>query len=450
MTNTSYDLIVIGAGSGGIACANQAAQYGANVAIIEKNQVGGTCVNLGCVPKKIMWYGAEIAQAITHLAPNYGLETSTPHLNFKTLVANRNAYIARSQATYTRQFETNQVTYITGTAHFLDQKTVQVGDTRLTADHILIATGSRPKLPDIPGSDLGITSDQVFEWEELPKSLAIVGGGYIAVEMASIFAALGVETHLFFRHNRPLRQLDEVITEPLLTSMQKEGIHLHPNHQVTALKRSNGQICLTDMTNTHTYYDQVLWAIGRVPNSETLGLETIGVDRDKNGFIIVNNYQETTISHILSLGDVTNAPALTPVAIKTGRLLADRLFGGYKDAKMDFNLIPTVIFSHPPIGTIGLSEKEAIDRYGKENIHTYHSQFRAMQTALGEHPTPSQFQLVTLGKEERIIGLQGFGIGIDEMIQGFAVAMKMGATKADFDATVAIHPTSAEEFVTMR
>ena len=446
-----YDIIAIGGGSGGSATMNRAAMHGAKAAVIEGNIIGGTCVNVGCVPKKVMWYGAQVSETLKNYAADYGYTIGETSFDFKTLRKNREAYIERSRQAFSNNFNRNGVDYIEGYARFVDKNTVEVNGEHIRAKHIVIATGSYAFVPNVPGSELGGTSDDVFAWEELPESVSIIGAGYIAVELAGVLHALGVKTDLFVRKGGPLRGFDQGIVEVLVEEMKKNGQPLHTHKVPQKLEKlDNGdiQIHFEDGT-THTS-QKVIWAVGRKANVQQLNLEVAGVELTERGFIQVDEYQNTTTSGIYALGDVSGEKELTPVAIKAGRTLAERLFNGKTDAKMDYELIPTVVFSHPAIGSIGLTQEQAEAKYGAENIKVYQSTFAGMYSAITVHRQMTKLKLITLGEEEKVIGLHGIGEGIDEMIQGFAVAVKMGATKADFDATVAIHPTASEEFVTMR
>lgn len=446
-----FDIISIGGGSGGIATMNRAAMHGAKAAVIEASYLGGTCVNLGCVPKKIMWYGSQIAEAIQNYGPEYGFTSQEVTFDFSTLRKNREAYIERSRISYGNTFNKNGVEVINGFARFVDNQTVEINGELIRAKHIVIATGARPDVPSIPGSELGIVSDDVFAWEELPSSVAILGAGYIAVEMAGLLHGLGVQTDLFVRGNRPLRNFDTYIVEALMEEMNRTNLPLHTGKTPISLEKTqDGHIQIHFEDGSSHVAQQVLWAIGRKPNVDKLNLEATGVQLTPSGHIAVDEFQETGISGIYALGDVTGEKELTPVAIKAGRLLAERLFNNKPTAKMDYNTIPTVVFSHPAIGTVGLTEDEAISQYGKDNVKVYTSAFTSMYTALGKHRQMAKFKLVTAGENEQVVGLHGIGYGVDEMIQGFAVAIKMGATKEEFDAVVAIHPTGSEEFVTMR
>ena len=446
-----YDIIAIGGGSGGSATMNRAAMHGAKAAVIEGNIIGGTCVNVGCVPKKVMWYGAQVSETLKNYAADYGYTIGETSFDFKTLRKNREAYIERSRQAFSNNFNRNGVDYIEGYARFVDKNTVEVNGEHIRAKHIVIATGSYAFIPNVPGSELGGTSDDVFAWEELPESVSIIGAGYIAVELAGVLHALGVKTDLFVRKGGPLRGFDQGIVEVLVEEMKKNGQPLHTHKVPQKLEKlDNGdiQIYFEDGT-THTS-QKVIWAVGRKANIQQLNLEAAGVELTERGFIQVDEYQNTTTPGIYALGDVSGEKELTPVAIKAGRTLAERLFNGKTVAKMDYELIPTVVFSHPAIGSIGLTQEQAEAKYGAENIKVYQSTFAGMYSAITVHRQMTKLKLITLGEEEKVIGLHGIGEGIDEIIQGFAVAVKMGATKADFDATVAIHPTASEEFVTMR
>ena len=446
-----YDIIAIGGGSGGSATMNRAAMHGAKAAVIEGNIIGGTCVNVGCVPKKVMWYGAQVSETLKNYAADYGYTIGETSFDFKTLRKNREAYIERSRQAFSNNFNRNGVDYIEGYARFVDKNTVEVNGEHIRAKHIVIATGSYAFIPNVPGSELGGTSDDVFAWEELPESVSIIGAGYIAVELAGVLHALGVKTDLFVRKGGPLRGFDQGIVEVLVEEMKKNGQPLHTHKVPQKLEKlDNGdiQIYFEDGT-THTS-QKVIWAVGRKANIQQLNLEAAGVELTERGFIQVDEYQNTTTPGIYALGDVSGEKELTPVAIKAGRTLAERLFNGKTVAKMDYELIPTVVFSHPAIGSIGLTQEQAEAKYGAENIKVYQSTFAGMYSAITVHRQMTKLKLITLGEEEKVIGLHGIGEGIDEMIQGFAVAVKMGATKANFDATVAIHPTASEEFVTMR
>ena len=446
-----YDYIVIGGGSGGIASANRAAMHGAKVILFEGKEVGGTCVNVGCVPKKVMWYGAQVAETLHRYAGEYGFDVTINKFDFATLKANRQAYIDRIHGSYERGFDSNGVERVYEYARFVDPHTVEVAGERYTAPHILIATGGHALYPNIPGSEYGITSDGFFELDEVPKRTAVIGAGYISVEVAGVLNALGSDTHLFVRKERPLRTFDQDIVDVLVDEMAKSGPTLHTHANVTEVVKNADDSLTISFDNGETItVDCLIWAIGRAANTSGFGLEKTGVKLTEKVTIYSDEFENTSVPGIYALGDVTGKLDLTPVAVKAGRQLSERLFNNKADAKLDYTDVATVVFSHPVIGSVGLTEEKAIAKYGAENIKVYKSSFTPMYTALGDNRQPSTMKLVTLGEDEKIIGLHGIGYGVDEMIQGFSVAIKMGATKADFDNTVAIHPTGSEEFVTMR
>ena len=446
-----YDYIVIGGGSGGIASANRAAMHGAKVILFEGKEVGGTCVNVGCVPKKVMWYGAQVAETLHRYAGEYGFDVTINKFDFATLKANRQAYIDRIHGSYERGFDSNGVERVYEYARFVAPHTVEVAGERYTAPHILIATGGHALYPNIPGSEYGITSDGFFELDEVPKRTAVIGAGYIAVEVAGVLNALGSDTHLFVRKDRPLRTFDKDIVDVLVDEMAKSGPTLHTHANATEVVKNADDSLTISFDNGETItVDCLIWAIGRAANTSGFGLEKTGVKLTEKGTIYSDEFENTSVPGIYALGDVTGKLDLTPVAVKAGRQLSERLFNNKADAKLDYTDVATVVFSHPVIGSVGLTEEKAIAKYGPENIKVYKSSFTPMYTALGDNRQPSTMKLVTLGEDEKIIGLHGIGYGVDEMIQGFSVAIKMGATKADFDNTVAIHPTGSEEFVTMR
>ena len=447
-----YDYIAIGGGSGGIASINRAASYGKKCAIIEAKHLGGTCVNVGCVPKKVMFYGAQIAEAINHYAPDYGFDVTLNKFDFAKLVESRQAYISRIHTSYNNVLAKNNVDVINGFAKFVNANTVEVNGEQITADHILIATGGRPSRPDIKGAEYGIDSDGVFALNALPKRVAVVGAGYIAVELAGVLNSLGAETHLFVRQNTPIRSFDPLIIDTLVEVLTQDGITLHSKAiPQEVIKNADGSLTLKLEDGRETVVDTLVWAIGREPATDKINLAVTGVATNERGFIKVDKYQNTNVKGIYAVGDIIEGGIeLTPVAVAAGRRLSERLFNNKPTEHLDYNLVPTVVFSHPPIGTIGLTEPKAVEQYGAENVKVYKSSFTPMYSAVTQHRQPCRMKLVCVGKDEKIVGLHGIGFGVDEMIQGFAVAVKMGATKADFDNTVAIHPTGSEEFVTMR
>lgn len=445
-----YDYIAIGGGSGGIASINRAASYGMKCALIEPNELGGTCVNVGCVPKKVMWHGAQLNEAMHLYAPDYGFSVDVTEFNFQKLVDSRESYIDRIHQSYQRGLDNNKVDLIKGYATFIDEKTIEVNGEQLTADHILIATGGKPTIPSIPGAEYGIDSNGFFALRSLPKKVAVIGAGYIAVELAGVLNGLGSETHLFVRKETPLRNFDPLVVEGLVEAMKQDGPTLHTNAIPKSVeKNADDTLTITFENGTKETVDTLIWAIGRTPVTETLKLENTSVEVNEKGYIKVDDYQNTTVKGIYAVGDITGRVELTPVAVAAGRRLSERLFNNKPDEHLDYHNIPTVVFSHPPIGTVGLTEPEAREQFGDE-VKIYQSSFTSMYTAVTSHRQLCRMKLVCVGKEEKVVGLHGIGYGVDEMIQGFAVAIKMGATKADFDNTVAIHPTGSEEFVTMR
>nr|WP_304182954.1 glutathione-disulfide reductase [Hafnia alvei] len=446
-----YDYLAIGGGSGGIASINRAAMYGQKCALVEAKYLGGTCVNVGCVPKKVMWHAAQIAEAIHLYGPDYGFDTTVNKFDWGKLIESRTAYIDRIHQSYERGLGNNKVDVIHGFAKFIDAHTVEVNGETITADRILIATGGRPSRPNIPGAEYGINSDGFFELDALPKRVAVVGAGYIAVEIAGVLNGLGSETHLFVRKHAPLRTFDPMIVEALVEVMNAEGPQLHTQSvPKSVVKNSDGSLTLT-LENGKTFeVDCLIWAIGREPANDNINLSAAGVKTNDKGYITVDKYQNTNVKGIYAVGDNTGAVELTPVAVAAGRRLSERLFNNKPDEHLDYSNIPTVVFSHPPIGTVGLTEEQAKEQHGEDNVKVYKSSFTAMYTAVTQHRQPCRMKLVCAGKDEKIVGIHGIGYGMDEMLQGFAVALKMGATKKDFDNTVAIHPTGSEEFVTMR
>ena len=444
-----FDLIAIGGGSGGLAVAEQAAQLGRRVALIDPGPLGGTCVNRGCVPKKVMWYAAQLAQAVRDGA-GFGVRARAESFDWSALVSGRDRFVERITDYWSGYVKQEGITYLTGLGRLVDAGTVEVDGARYSADHIVIATGSRPLVPRMPGAELGITSDGIFTLREQPRRVAIIGGGYVGVEMAGVLRTLGSAVTVVALEERVLWLFDPMVGESLADSMQQEGICLRLQFEVAALERRADGLALVPRTGEPlTGFDTILWAVGRAPNSAGLGLEVAGVETQPNGLIKVDDFQNTNVPGIHALGDVTGREPLTPVAIAAGRRLARRLFGGETGLKLDYENVPSVVFSHPPVGRVGLTEPEARARYG-DTLTVYETRFTPMRYALNEHGPQTAMKLVCTGPEERVVGIHLIGDGVDEMLQGFAVALKMGATKADLDDTVAIHPTSAEELVTLK
>lgn len=447
-----YDAIVIGGGSGGLSYAERAASYGVKCLLIEKDKLGGTCVNVGCVPKKVMWNAANIAHMFAD-AKGYGFTFGEPSFSWKVLKEKRDQYINNIVTWYDNSYMPDAgVDVIHGAAKFVDNKTVEVNGETFSADIIVVSTGGYPLRLDVEGAEFGITSDEFFSLEEAPKRVAVVGAGYIAVELAQLLAALGSKSELICRGDMVLRHFDNYVTEHLKAEFDKdENLTLHPNSNVQkVIKNADGS--LTVVTETESLeVDVLVWAIGRGYNTHNIGLENTDVVPNADGTITVNKFQETNVSSIFVLGDIIGGKyQLTPVAIAAGRRLADRLHNGMTDRHLEYNLIPSIVFSHPPIGTTGITEKEAIEEYGQENVKCYTASFTSMYSNFSTKPVKTAMKMVTVGKDEKIVGIHLIGPTVDEMLQGFAVAVKMGAHKRDFDDTVALHPTAAEELVTMR
>ena len=444
----TFDLICIGGGSGGIATARRAAEYGANVAVIESGRLGGTCVNVGCVPKKLFWYAANTAEALRDAPRFFADVPEKMPFRWQAFKEARDAYIARLNGIYETNLDKSGVTLIRGFARFESADTVRVGDALYRSKHIVIATGGQPAIPaHIEGAARGKTSDDFFALEHQPQRAVIVGGGYIACEIAGVLQALGTPTDIVIRGERLLRAQDADIAETLADAMTAQGITIHRGAQVARVG-DDGTVTLDNGTTLAA--DFLLWAMGRRANTGQLNLAAAGVATRDNGDIPVDAWQNTNVPGIYAIGDITGAAELTPVAIAAGRRLAARLFNHQPDAHLDYENIPTVMFTHPPIGVVGLDEAAARAQYGAEQVKTYRAGFSPMARAFAAHPAKTLMKLVCVGADEKIVGIQMIGDGVDEMLQGFAVAVKMGARKADFDNTVAIHPTSSEELVTLR
>jgi glutathione reductase (NADPH) len=446
----SFDYLVIGGGSGGLASARRAAEYGARVALVEAGELGGTCVNVGCVPKKVMWNAAEIADALRS-ASGYGFDIDVRGHDFAGLCQRREAYIERMRGIYAKNLVKDRIEVIRGRGALLSGNQVQVGERRLDAKHVLIATGGVPTIPDIPGAELGSSSDGFFARSSLPRSALIVGAGYIAVELAGVLRSLGCDVTVAMRHERPLRGFDAMLGDALREALENSGVHVRLSASVeSVVEQPNGERVATLVGGLALPpVEALFWTIGRHANTADLGLDAASVRTDAVGHVVVDEWQNTSAPGVYAIGDVTGRATLTPVAIAAGRRLSDRLFGGKKEAKLDYNDIPSVVFSHPPIGSVGLCESDARALHG-DAVKTYTTRFTNMFYAVTEHKALTHMKLVCVGADERVVGVHVIGRGADEMIQGFAVAVKMRATKADFDRTVAIHPTASEELVTMR
>ncbi|KAJ3615760.1 hypothetical protein Zmor_012320, partial [Zophobas morio] len=472
-TSSSYDLICVGGGSGGLAAARRAAQLNAKVAVIESGRLGGTCVNVGCVPKKIMWSAANHGESIRDQT-DYGFSRSgSTTFEWNQLKKKRDSFIARLNSIHEDHLNKSGVRLIRGRAKFSNKNTLVVDDVQYTADNIIIATGTRPIIPkNIEGSQLGHTSDAFFEFTSLPRKTLVVGAGYVGVEIAGILQSLGSTVTLLIRHDQVLRIFDEIIRSELLTSLEHMGLNVgeefintspidnlavfyfivKKSNVIKVFKQSNGNLCVEFDRDGSICVEKdvskLIWAIGRKPFND-IGFDKIGLAMDERGFVKVDEWQNTNVSGIYAIGDVTGKVPLTPVAIAAGRRLVDRLFANKPDSKLDYNNIPTVVFTHPPIGTVGLTEEQAIRKYGKPNIKCYVSRFVNLYHSVTSRKPTTAMKLVCLGEGETVVGLHVIGAGADEMLQGFSVAVRMGMRKRDLDETVAIHPTASEELVTM-
>lgn len=446
----SYDLIVLGGGSGGLAAAQRAAEYGARVVVFEPSRLGGTCVNVGCVPKKVMWNAAHLAHTLREAAA-YGFQIDVHSHDWSALKRGRDAYVARLNEFYRVNLESKSIDWIRSSASFQAPREIQdeAGET-YHGEHVLIATGAFPTVPDLPGADLGMTSDGFFDLEDLPQRVAVVGSGYIAIELGGVLQALGCAVTQFIRYETILRDFDEMLGRYLIEQMRAHGTDFVTGAVPARLEAAETLSLTTEDGRCVAGFDRVLWAIGRTSNTASIGLREAGVETDESGNVTVDRWQNSSAAGVYAIGDVTGQAQLTPVAIAAGRRLADRIFGDQNDRHLSYENIPTVVFSHPPVGTVGLTEQEARKQYAENELKIYTSEFVPLYNALTIKKPKTAMKLITVGADERIVGCHVVGPGADEMLQGFAVAVAMGARKRDFDDTVAIHPTSAEELVTMR
>ncbi len=447
MQGHDYDLFVIGGGSGGVRAARMSAGFGARVGLAERDRLGGTCVIRGCVPKKLLVYAAHMREELEDAA-GYGWSIEGARFSWPRLIANKDREIARLEGVYRGLLEKAGVTIHAAHARLLDAHTIDVGAQRFTAKHILIATGGRPYVPAIPGHELGFTSNEAFHLPELPRRIVILGGGYIAVEFAGIFNGLGCEVTLAYRGPEFLRGFDDDVRHFLHAEMEKKGIRILLNAPPAALtKRSDGAIAVALDRGESLTADGVMFATGRVPNTEHLGLEAAGVQSTRDGAVRVDGYSRSNVPHIHAVGDVTHRLQLTPVAIREGAAVAQTLFGGRPTAA-DHADVPTAVFSQPPIGTVGLTEAQALATH--REIDVYKTDFRPMKHTLSGRAERTLMKLVVDSASQRVVGAHMVGTDAPEIIQAIGIAVKAKLTKADFDATVGIHPTAAEEFVTLR
>lgn len=443
----NFDLFVIGAGSGGVRAARMAAQTGARVACAEGAPLGGTCVNLGCIPKKLYSYAAHYAEAFEE-SHGFGWEGEKPVLNWAVLKQNRAKEIGRLNGIYENLFKGAGVELMRGWAKILDSHTVQLSNGQThTARYILIATGGKPVVPDVPGKEYVITSNDIFDLPEFPQRLVVVGGGYIASEFASIFNGLGSQVVQLYRSAQILRGFDDDVRNFVAEEMRKAGVDLRVNTNAVKIEKTPDGLQLTLTDGSVIVADQVLYATGRVPNISGLGFAELGGVTGKNGAIEVNERYQTSISSIYALGDVTDRIQLTPVALGEAMVLVDDLFGNAQK-KMSYEYIPTAVFTHPNIGTVGYSEADAREKFGE--IKIFRSEFRPLKHTLSGSSARVFMKLIVEVATDKVVGMHMVGDDAGEIIQGFAVAVKAGVTKAGFDSTIGIHPTAAEEFVTMR
>ena len=433
-----------------MAAAQRAADYGARVAVFEHSRLGGTCVNVGCVPKKIMWNAAHLAHTLEEAAA-YGFQIDGHGHDWSALKRGRDTYVARLNDIYRGNLERKSIDWIRSSGTFRAPREIhdEAGET-YHSEHVLIATGGYPTIPDLPGADLGMTSDGFFDLEDMPEKAAVVGSGYVALELGGVLQALGCAVTLFIRYETILRDFDEMLGRMLLEQMRAHNIDVVTGAVPAQVEAAEKLSLTTRDGRCFEGFDCVLWAIGRTPNTASIGLSDAGVETDDGGYVAVDRFQNSSTAGIYAIGDVTGQAQLTPVAIAAGRRLADRVFDSQSDRHLSYENIPTVVFSHPPVGSVGLNEQEARERYAGHELNIHTSEFVPLYHALTTAKPKTAMKLITVGADERVVGCHVVGPGADEMLQGFAVAVAMGARKRDLDDTVAIHPTSAEELVLMR
>lgn len=445
-----FDLIAIGGGSGGIATCNRAGSYGARTLVIESDPVlGGTCVNRGCVPKKVMWYGGAMAHSLRD-AEGYGFDVTVNGFSWEHLVEKRESYISNINNAYANYLGKNNVQILHGRARLTNAHTVEVDGKPYTAERIVLAPGGYARVPDIPGNELAVTSDGFFHFKSQPRRVLVLGAGYIAVELAGMMQAMGTDVTLGIRKDSFLREFDLMLQEKLTEEMLADGVTIEKQFSAARLdKKDDGIEVTAEQGQVLGGFDAVVFAIGRSPATVDLGLSAAGVELGSRGYIPVDKFQQTNVPSIFAIGDVTGQAELTPVAIAAGRRLADRLYDNQEGRHLNYDLVPTVVFSHPPMATVGLTEVQAREQHG-DDVTIYQTAFTAMYNSFTSHKSKTAMKLICAGDDEKVVGIHMIGLAADEMLQGFAVAMRMGATKRDFDDTIAIHPTSSEELVTLR
>ena len=446
MPDFDFDLITIGAGSGGVASSRRAASYGARVAICEDSRIGGTCVIRGCVPKKLLMYGSQFSEAFDD-AEGFGWTIEPPSFDWPTLIAAKDREIDRLEGIYRKLLANSGVTLFEGRGTVIDPHTVEIAGKRYTTERILIATGARPALPAIPGVELAITSNEALDLPRLPGTILIVGGGYIGLEFAGIFNGLGSQVTLGIRRDLVLAGFDQDIRLSITKVLHERGITIQSGHVISALRKEGDRVVAVSDTGVETSYDLVMYATGRLPNSRNIGLEDVGVELDEYGAIAVNSWSQTAVPSIYAVGDVTNHLNLTPWAIAQGRALAETLYNRNPIEASSHN-VPAAVFSQPPVATVGLSEEDARALYDVVTI--YRATFRPMKNTLSGRNEQTMMKLVVDTATDKVVGCHMVGPDGPEIIQGIAIAMKCGATKRQFDQTLGLHPTAAEEFVTMR
>jgi glutathione reductase (NADPH) len=446
MSNYDYELFVIGAGSGGVRAARMSASYGARVGIAEDRYLGGTCVNVGCVPKKLFVYASHVSEEI-HNAKGFGWDIDHTTFDWSKLIKNKNTEIQRLNGVYKNLLDGTGVETINGRATIVDAHTVEIEGTQYTAEKLLVATGGWPSVPEIPGKEHVISSNEAFFLESLPEKIIIVGGGYIAVEFAGIFKGLGVDTTLLYRGPLFLRGFDQDLRTTLAEEMQKKGINIKFNSNISHIDKEDDQLIATLEDDTQLEAGQIMYATGRKPMTDNIGLENVGIELNEKNAIKVNDDYQTNVPSIYAIGDVTDRVNLTPVALAEGMVLAKRFFAN-EQKTVDYSDIPTCVFSQPNLGTVGLTEEQAREQYS--NIDIFKSKFTPMKYSLSDNDEKTVMKMIVDKETDRVVGVHMLGPDAGEIIQGIGVAMKAGASKNDFDSTIGIHPTAAEEFVTMR
>jgi glutathione reductase (NADPH) len=449
MSDFDYDLFVIGAGSGGVRLARMSAAMGANVAVAEDRYLGGTCVNVGCVPKKLFVYASHVREELEDGAGFGWQHSGELKLDWQTLIENKNTEIKRLNGIYQSLLENSGAQIINGRAEIKGPNEVVVEGESYSAERIVIATGSWPRLPEFEGAEFVKTSNEFFFLDELPQTATVLGGGYIAIELAGILQGLGVQTKIVYRGDTLLRGFDNEVRRFVTAEVQKKGIELVLENNISKIGKSrDGGFDVSLESGTAHQADLVLAAIGRIPLTKGLGIESVNLETNKNGEIKVNERFETNVASIFAIGDVVGGPQLTPIALAEGMFLANSFFGEHKPALLDYGNIPTAVFCQPNIGTVGLTEEEA--KANSPEVDVYVSSFKPMKHTLSGRDERSLMKLIVDRKTDKVIGAHMVGAEAGEIIQGLAVAIKAGATKATFDSTIGIHPTAAEEFVTMR